>query len=40
MQKTWSENAATLEEKYGTVNVDLATGEIKEIEPEPTLSPA
>ena len=34
VQEEWTANANTLEEKYGKVNVDLATGNIKEIEEE------
>jgi len=40
IQETWNENAKALEEKYGKVNIDLATGEVKEVEQEPVLSPA
>lgn len=34
IQKRWNENAVALEEIYGKVNVDLASGEIKEIQQE------
>jgi hypothetical protein len=40
IQETWNENAKALEEKYGKVNIDLATGEVKEVDEEPVLSPA
>jgi len=32
IQERWNENAKALEEVYGRVNVDLASGEIKELE--------
>lgn len=40
IQENWNENAKALEEKYGKVNIDLATGEVKEVDEEPVLSPA
>mgnify|MGYP003672967335 CR=1 FL=1 len=32
IQKKWNENANVLEAAYGKVNIDLSSGEIKEIE--------
>ena len=32
IQERWNENAKLLEEAYGNVNIDLSSGEIKEIE--------
>ena len=32
IQERWNENAKLLEEAYGKVNIDLSSGEIKEIE--------